>query len=100
PYLRSDLKLADLARILESTPHELSQVLNDRLGQRFTDYLRGFRVHHAQQSILTDDHLTLEAIGLEAGFGSKSAFYAAFREVTGTTPATYRKERTKIPPDL
>ncbi|MEO0734693.1 MAG: helix-turn-helix domain-containing protein, partial [Bacteroidota bacterium] len=93
-YLRSDLKLIELAQAVDSTPHELSQVLNDRLEQRFTDYLRGYRVRQAQAAILTDDHLTLEAIGREAGFGSKSAFYAAFREVTGMTPAQHRRGRS------
>jgi AraC-like DNA-binding protein len=75
-----------------STSHQVSQVLNDNLGKSFSAYLKPFRIRHAQQAILTDDHLTLEAIGMEAGFGSKSAFYTAFKEVAGTTPAQYRKE--------
>lgn len=92
-YLDRNFKLVDLAEAAGSTTHQVSQLLNDNLGQNFAYYLRTFRIRHAQSAILTDDHLTLEAIGLEAGFGSKSAFYAAFREETGTTPAKYRKTR-------
>ena len=91
-YLDQNFKLADLAEAASSTTHQVSQLLNDNLGQSFAAYLRVFRVRHAQAAILTNDHLTLEAIGLEAGFGSKSAFYAAFKEETGTTPAKYRKQ--------
>ncbi len=90
-YLDPSFKLADLAAAAGSTPHQVSQLLNDNLDQSFAGYLRAFRIRHAQSQILTEEHLTLEAIGEEAGFGSKSTFYAAFREVTGTTPAQYRK---------
>lgn len=104
-YLQSDLKLEDLAQAAASSSHQLSQLLNDNLGQSFAAFVRGYRVRHAQTRILTDDHLTLEAIGLEAGFGSKSTFYAAFREVTGTTPAKFRASQKSttgggIPPKL
>lgn len=92
-FLRTDFKLDDLAGAAGSTAHQVSQLLNDNLGQSFAAYTRGYRVRHAQKKILTDDHLTLEAIGEEAGFGSKSAFYAAFKEVAGTTPARFRKEQ-------
>ncbi len=92
-FLRPDFKLDDLAQAAESTAHQVSQLLNDNLGQSFATYVRGYRVRHAQKKIRTEDHLTLEAIGEESGFGSKSAFYAAFKEVAGTTPARYRKEQ-------
>lgn len=94
-FLRADFKLDDLAQAAGSTSHQISQLLNDNLGQSFAAYLRSFRVCHAQEKILTDDHLTLEAIGEESGFGSKSAFYAAFKEIAGTTPARYRKKAAK-----
>ncbi|MEM1358228.1 MAG: helix-turn-helix domain-containing protein [Bacteroidota bacterium] len=92
-FLQSDLKLEDLAQAVGSSSHQLSQVLNDNLGQSFASYVRTYRVEHAQARMLIDDHLTLEAIGLEAGFGSKSSFYTAFREVVGTTPAKFRAQQ-------
>jgi AraC-like DNA-binding protein len=34
----------------------------------------------------------MEAIGLLVGFGSRSAFYKAFNDQVGLSPAAYRRE--------
>jgi AraC-like DNA-binding protein len=36
------------------------------------------------------DRFTIEGIGATAGFGSRSALYAAFQRHEGMTPAAYR----------
>ena len=38
--------------------------------------------------------LTLEAIGLMAGFKSKSAFFRAFKKATNVTPNQFVKSKT------
>ncbi|MEM6771994.1 MAG: helix-turn-helix domain-containing protein [Bacteroidota bacterium] len=91
-YLQPDLKLPAAAAAAGVSAHQLSQALNDNLGQSFSTYLKSYRVRHAQAAMRNNDHLTLEAIGLEAGFGSKSAFYAAFKEIAGMTPAAWKKQ--------
>ena len=42
------------------------------------------------------DHLTLLAIGLDAGFQSKSSFYRVFRKVTGQSPADFKRNANEI----
>lgn len=91
-YKNSDVKLKDLAIKLDISTHHLSQLLNDNLGKSFASYINGLRIEESKQLIQKSDQFTLEAIGLEAGFSSKSTFYATFKKLTGTTPAEFKKQ--------
>ena len=44
----------------------------------------------------TFDQYSLVALGMEAGFKSKSAFYAAFKKQTNMTPAAFLKSNTRF----
>lgn len=90
-YKNPDLKLHDLSREIQVSGHLLSALLNDRLGKNFTTYINEWRIAEACRMIATEQHLTLEAIGYEVGFNSKSTFFAAFKKVKGSTPATYQQ---------
>lgn len=75
----------------------LSEVINGSTNKNFSEYINAFRVQ-AVKDMLTDPQLqkyTLLAIGLEAGFHSKSAFYAAFKKETGLTPGAYKSSLNK-----
>ncbi|MEM6647093.1 MAG: helix-turn-helix domain-containing protein [Bacteroidota bacterium] len=91
-YLDSALTLEKAGERAGALPRHVSQVVNEMLGQSFTDFVNGYRVAAAQQ-LLRDasfGYLTVVAVGEEAGFASKSSFYEAFKRATGTTPASYR----------
>jgi AraC-like DNA-binding protein len=94
-YKNADLTLAELARTINIPAHQLSQVLNDNLGKNFTSYVNGYRIHEARRMIAEGHPFTLEAIGYEVGFNSKSTFYAAFKKIKATTPLMYKEEITK-----
>ena len=91
PYFNPELKLGDVATELNVSPHQLSQVLNDNLKTNFNQFVNQFRVQAATEMISTKPHITLEAIGLESGFKSKSAFYAAFKAIHNQTPAQFKR---------
>ncbi|PTT07202.1 DNA-binding protein, partial [Flavobacterium sp. HMWF030] len=38
------------------------------------------------------DKLTLESVGYDVGFNSKSTFFSAFKKHTGTTPLNYQQQ--------
>ena len=90
-YRDPALKVSDLARHLQVTPHYLSQYLNDNLGKSFSAFVNEYRVKAAEGMLTTHHQLTLEAIGNECGFKSKSSFYAAFKKYRGVTPAQRKK---------
>ncbi|NRB49023.1 MAG: AraC family transcriptional regulator [Saprospiraceae bacterium] len=89
-YRNPKLKLPDLAAQLSISPHQLSQLLNDNLGKSFNTFVNEYRVEAACRQISELEHLSLEGIGFEVGFSSKSTFYATFKKMVGTTPAKYK----------
>ncbi|MBN1533853.1 MAG: AraC family transcriptional regulator [Spirochaetes bacterium] len=92
-YLDDGLTINALAGRLEITAHQLSELLNARLGMGFKRYLNGLRVGEAKRLLDSDPGLTALAAGLAVGFNSKSAFYSAFREIAGMSPLAYRRRR-------
>ncbi len=90
-FKNPNLKLAELASALNVLPHTVSQVLNDNLGKSFTLYINEFRVEEAKKRIALDEQYTLESIGYDCGFNSKSTFYGTFKKMTGHTPSSYKK---------
>ncbi|NRB53475.1 MAG: AraC family transcriptional regulator [Saprospiraceae bacterium] len=90
-FKNPNLKLPDVAKRLNITPHRLSQLLNDNLGTNFPSFVNEFRVENAKTLLLENKVFSLEAIGYECGFNSKSTFYATFKKYVGTTPAKYKK---------
>ncbi len=92
-YLKSDLKLKDLAAQLSISTNHISQVINEQLGKNFFDFINTYRVNEAKAMLADPDrrHLTLLAIAFEAGFSSKSAFNKTFKEQVGMTPSQFQK---------
>jgi AraC-like DNA-binding protein len=93
PYRDPELTLPVLAERLRSTPHKLSEVLNRELSQSFYDFVNGYRVEEVRRRLADPGtkYLNILALGLDAGFASKSTFNQAFKKLTGQTPSAYRK---------
>lgn len=89
-YKNPNLTLQDLANEINISSHQLSQLLNNNLGKNFTSFVNEFRIKEACKIILSNDKFTLEAIGYDVGFNSKSTFFAAFKKHTGKTPSNYQ----------
>lgn len=98
PYLSAELKLDTLAGALQMSRHHLSQIINERLGTSFSDFINQYRVQQAQR-LLSDEayqDVKILAIAFDAGFSTKASFYNAFKKATGTSPATYRKQQLRL----
>jgi YesN/AraC family two-component response regulator len=94
-YLNDALTIHSLATILQTNSKYLSQLINTEFNKSFVVYINEFRVEEAKKLLLDESnkHLTIEAIGYESGFKSKSAFNSVFKKNTGETPSSFLKKR-------
>lgn len=91
-YKNPNLTLQDLSKEVNISSHQLSQFLNANVGKNFTSYVNEFRVNEACKIIASNNKLTLESIGYDVGFNSKSTFFATFKKHTGITPSSYQQQ--------
>lgn len=94
-YKKEKLTLAELSKMIDTNPKYLSQAINHHLDLSFVDFINNYRVEEAKMQMLdaNNDSLTLEAIGMMAGFKSKSAFFRAFKKATNSTPNQFLKSK-------
>ena len=90
-YDNEDLSLSLLASQLDLSSHQLSELINSSFGHGFSRYVRTHRVEAAKRMLIAEPKASVLSVGLSTGFKSQSSFYTAFRELTGETPAAYRK---------
>lgn len=95
-YKNPDLKLNELAKKINISGHQLSQLLNDNLSKSFAAYINEYRINEACELMINDKGIKLEAIGYEVGFNSKSTFYTAFKKHKQTTPTLYKEGLSAI----
>lgn len=92
PFTDGDLTLQKLSEQLAIPATHLSQVVNERLNQSFSDFINSYRVREAQSKLLdpATKHYSILAIAEDVGFNSKSTFNAVFKKQTGLTPSEFR----------
>lgn len=98
-YKNPSLKLGEAAAAINIPAHQLSQLLNENLNKNFPEFVNEYRVDEACQMLFTHDNLSIDGIGHEVGFRSKSTFFATFKKHKGVTPAVYRQTQLKIGTD-
>jgi len=96
-YKRSDLTLPALSEALNESPHYVSQVISQELDTSFYELVNRYRIEHAKRRLREAPGESVLSIAMDVGFNSKSAFHAAFRRCTGTTPSLFRS--SPISPD-
>lgn len=95
PYLNPELTIVDLSVQLQVSKHHLTQVINNKVGKNFFNFINDYRIEAVKQKLKDPNmkHLTLLAIALDSGFNSKSSFNSLFKQYTGMTPTEWRKSQ-------
>lgn len=92
PFLTNGLKLKDLSEQLNIPLNHLSQVINDKFGDSFYDFINKYRVQEAKQLMEKERKATLLEIAYSSGFNNKTSFSNAFKKFAGLSPSSYRKK--------
>ena len=91
-YLNPELVLQDLADRMQSSSKVLSQVINQRSGLNFFDFINSYRCEELKSIMAdADPKVTILEIMYQAGFNSKSSFNKEFKKLNGITPTEFRR---------
>ncbi len=83
------LSLKNLAGRLQMNPTYLGQLFFRETGEKFSDYLKAYRLMAARERILRSDE-KISAIAAEVGYSSPNYFYVQFQERFHVSPTKLR----------
>lgn len=92
-YADSNLTRERLAEILNTNRTYLTQVINEKAGVSYPQFINDYRIKEAVR-VLSDkkyNNYPLKALCADLGFSSMTTFYKLFQTTVGMTPSTYRK---------
>ena len=92
-YRDPDLSMTALADRTGLSRGYLSQIINQKEGKNFFDFVNGYRIAEVQRHFADPkyDHFTILGVGQESGFKSKSTFNAVFKKIMKQTPSQYKR---------
>ncbi|PZR28476.1 MAG: hypothetical protein DI535_06235 [Citrobacter freundii] len=93
-YIQSRLSIDDLADKLQLPKRYLSYIIANKLNTTVIAFVNAYRVQEVIRKMKDpkEQHKTLLALAMEAGFNSKSTFNQVFKAQTGMTPSEYHKK--------
>ncbi|WDI32792.1 AraC family transcriptional regulator [Hyphococcus flavus] len=94
-FKKPDLQVRDVAMRLGVGADTVSEAIRRGLGANFFDFVNEKRIEDAKQQ-LVETSGAIEQVMFEAGFNSKSSFYAEFKKRTGVTPGQYRRDSKRV----
>ncbi len=87
------MTLRQLAQMIDIHPNSLSELLNEKIGKNFSEYINHYRVETFKEMAIepNNTHLSILGLAYESGFNSKTVFNTFFKKETGMTPKQYLK---------
>lgn len=96
-FTNPKLNLRTLSEALAVKEKTLSRLINECGQVNFYQFINEYRIEKFKELVQSPkaNQLTLSALATEAGFSSKSTFYAVFKKLEGMTPKQYEKSLNK-----
>jgi YesN/AraC family two-component response regulator len=96
-HLNEQITLEELAAKENLSPSYFSKLFAREIGTPVKSYILSVKIKTAQ-NMLRESQYSISDIAFSLGFSSQSAFTAAYKKLTGSTPARFRKELDYIDP--
>lgn len=91
-HFRENPEASKLAELTHYNTSYFSSVFHKKVGMTYTAYLNRLKTDYAK-TLLSSTKLKVTEIWCECGFTSHSNFLRLFRQATGVSPSTFRRQR-------
>ena len=94
PFLKPGYSINDLSKETGIPLHHLTALLNKGYNERFNDFINKLRLDYMVKFFKPEwERLTLEGIGREVVFNSRTTFYNTIKKNTGLSPSAFFENR-------
>ena len=93
--LDAELTLSTLAQKCFYNPSYFSRVFKEKFQMSPVEYVTRKRLNCAVR-LLSESEISVDEVGIRAGFSDRSSFYRAFSKYVGGKPSEYRKFYQKV----
>ncbi|MGN1220611.1 MAG: helix-turn-helix domain-containing protein [Candidatus Cryptobacteroides sp.] len=95
PFTDSDFGRSTLVRITCSNDKYVADAIREGAGVTVATYISDLRLNYSLWLLSNDEHLSLDDVARQSGFGSYSSFFRAFQKKYSITPSEYREYAKK-----
>lgn len=89
-YLNPEITLDQLADLIDTSPENLSFIINHKFSKNFRDLINSYRIDAVKSKLQESDNLTILDIAFGLWFLThRRAFYRSFKKFEGMTPKAY-----------
>ena len=91
PFRKPEFNIVSLSNALNVPQHHIAFIFKHVFKKSFVDFRNELRVNYVKECLKKGmlNNMTIEAIFTDAGFSSKTNFYAVFSKYTGMSPMQY-----------
>lgn len=96
PFLNTEFSMSHLAVAFNVPQHHIANCFNQIIKKKFTSLRTEFRVNYAKELLANGliNTLSIDGIGAQAGFTTRSHFYASFKLIVGCSPLAYLEKQS------
>ena len=98
PYLNPDFSLSTMSADIDIPVHHLSYYFNEHLNINFNTWKNDHKINFVIDLMEKGNNeiLTLDALAKQAGFGSRTTFFSAFKQKMGLTPSEFLNKQNNV----